>query len=409
MKKRKILAAILISIGIISSSLVSSAENMTTIQNEEIYARAAVLMDADNGRVLFEKNGYEAMAMASTTKIMTCILALENNKLDEVVKVSAYAEKMPKVKLNIREGEYYYLGDLLYSLMLESHNDSAVAIAEHVAGDVKSFAQKMNEKAKEIGCENTYFITPNGLDASDETGVHSTSARDLALIMSYCIEKSPMKEEFLKITGEDAYSFSNLTLNENNQYSKGKRNFACNNLNAFMTMMEGVVSGKTGYTSDAGYCYVGAVKKDNKNFVVALLASGWPNNKNYKWKDAKKIMTYGMENYNYVDFSTLTYDFEIPKSIPVTRGKIETVGVGTKKDDIQELKGMVLSKEESIETEFKMKDTLVAPVLKNEEIGEINYKLNDNILFSEKIITLEEIEAIDFGWCTLKVLKAFGI
>ena len=154
---------------------------------EELYAQSAVLMDADTGRVLFEKNGSEVKAMASTTKIMTCMLALEEMQGNEIVTFSKNASSQPKVHLGANAGEQFYLQDLLYSLMLESHNDVAVAIAETISGSVEAFANRMNEKAKEIGCEDTYFITPNGLDAQDENGMHSTSAVDLARIMSYCI------------------------------------------------------------------------------------------------------------------------------------------------------------------------------------------------------------------------------
>ena len=212
---------------------------------ESLYAQSAVLMDADSGRVLFEKNGYEIMAMASTTKIMTCILALEEGNVDDVVTASTNAATQPKVHLGMKEKEQFFLRDLLYSLMLESHNDSAVAIAEHLADTVEKFANKMNQKAKELGCKNTYFITPNGLDAVDEQGIHSTTAADLARIMSYCIKESPMKQEFLKITGTENHSFSNVD---------GSRMFNCSNHNTFLTMMDGAISGKTGFTGKAGYC-----------------------------------------------------------------------------------------------------------------------------------------------------------
>ena len=152
-----------------------------------LYARSAVLMDADNGRVLYEKNGYEHMPNASTTKIMTCILALEQGNLEDEVEVSSYAASMPQVHLGMNTEDRFRLKDLLYSLMLESHNDSAVAIAEHIGGTVEGFARKMNQKAKELGCKDTYFITPNGLDGQDENGIHGTTAEDLAKIMSYCI------------------------------------------------------------------------------------------------------------------------------------------------------------------------------------------------------------------------------
>ena len=168
---------------LIYSSTIFAAEPLASSQ---LYAKAAVLMDADTGRVLFSKNGNAIMAMASTTKIMTCILALENGNLSDTLTVSSLAASQPKVHLGMRGGEQYVLRDLLYSLMLESHNDSAVAIAEHIGGSVEEFVNNMNQKAMELGCLSTHFITPNGLDAVDEEGIHSTTAEDLARIMSYC-------------------------------------------------------------------------------------------------------------------------------------------------------------------------------------------------------------------------------
>ena len=230
----------------------TESESGTEIKPSELYARSAVLMDAESGRILFAKNGQEEMPMASTTKIMTCILALEEGNLSEAVTVSAEAASQPEVKLGMRSGQQFYLEDLLYSLMLESHNDSAVAIAEHIAGSVQGFADLMNRKVEEIGCEATYFITPNGLDAQDENGIHHTTAEDLARIMKYCITDSPNREEFLGITRTETYTFSDCA---------GSGSYTCRNHNTFLKMMEGALTGKTGFTADAGYCYVGALQR----------------------------------------------------------------------------------------------------------------------------------------------------
>ena len=211
---------------------------LTAAEPENLHAAAAVLMDAESGRVLFEKNGTEKLPMASTTKIMTLLIALENADPDGIVTVSSRADSMPEVKLHIREGERYRLLDLLYSLILESHNDTAVAIAEHIGGSVEQFASMMNQKARDLGCFDTYFITPNGLDAQDEHGIHSTTAKDLARIMRFCIRN----EEFLAITRTASHTFSDLD---------GTRNFTVQNKNAFLNMMDGVLSGKTGFTGNA--------------------------------------------------------------------------------------------------------------------------------------------------------------
>ena len=156
----------------------------------ELYAQAAVLMDGDSGRILLGKNEREKRPMASTTKIMTCILALEEGEAEDVAEFSSLAASQPEVHLGAGTGRKFYLKDLLYSLMLESHNDTAVAVAECVSGSVEEFVKEMNRKARSIGCEDTWFVTPNGLDGSslDENGreqIHSTTAADLARIMKY--------------------------------------------------------------------------------------------------------------------------------------------------------------------------------------------------------------------------------
>ena len=155
LQRSLIFSMIFLLLGIGLSQRIQAAE---TKDDLKLYAQAAVLMDADSGRVLYGKNPKEVLPMASTTKIMTCILALEYGSLEDEVEVSAYAASMPKVKLYVRQGEKYRLRDLLYSLMLESHNDSAVVIAEAVGGSVEGFAVMMNQKARDIGCYDTYLL-----------------------------------------------------------------------------------------------------------------------------------------------------------------------------------------------------------------------------------------------------------
>ena len=200
----------------------------------QLFATAACLMDGDTGRVLFGKRETDPMAMASTTKIMTCILALENGQEQTVATASAKAAAAPKVHLGVREGEQFLLGDLLYSLMLESHNDAAVMIAETIGGSVEEFASLMNEKAAAIGCTDTHFVTPNGLDASDAGGDHHTTAADLARIMRYCVWISPKAAQFLAVTQTRSYTFWDL---------EKKNMFNCYNHNALLDQMDGAVSG----------------------------------------------------------------------------------------------------------------------------------------------------------------------
>lgn len=366
-----------------------------------LYAQAAVLMDADSGRVLFQKNGEEVLANASTTKIMTCILALEEGKLEDVVTVSENAVVQPRVHLGMQKGEQFVLRDLLYSLMLESHNDSAVAIAEHIAGTTEEFAKMMNKKAKEIGCRNTYFITPNGLDEVDEKGSHSTTASDLAKIMSYCIMKSKQKEMFITITGSPNYSFSNVA---------ETRNFSCSNHNSFLTMMDGAFSGKTGFTGKAGYCYVGALERDGRTFVVALLACGWPNNKNYKWSDTRKLMEYGVENYSYC---SVDEKIELPK-IEVMDGVAEDGELFKKAYAELEVDygsdidfSYLLRKDEKIDVSIECEETLEAPLKKGEKIGTVIYSLNGNDIQEFPIVMEKNVQERRISWIFEKLAEMY--
>lgn len=405
----------------------------------QLYAQAAVLMDASSGRVLYEKNGKEILAMASTTKIMTCIIALENANPEEWVEISAYAASMPKVKLYAKKGEHYLLEDLLYSLMLESHNDVAVAIAEHIGRKflpnelkeksvsdftkeesemaVAAFADLMNEKAYQLKCEDTWFITPNGLDATESFSLedgsvivknHSTTAENLATIMSYCVLHSPKKEDFLRITQATSHTVT----------SKEGRNSFCTNHNAFLGMMEGAISGKTGFTNKAGYCYVGAVQNNGNTYVVALLACGWPNNKSYKWSDTKKLMNYGIEEFELKLFEEKEEQVRIPEKLLVENGQTKALGQRAyvllqiipgeeSACEFGETKGVLLREGEEIVVKYSLADRLQAPVCKGEIVGSITYEVDGEIYRQKDIVLSAGVEKIDLKWCVERILHDF--
>lgn len=415
---------------LLDAPLVVKAEE--EIGEYELYAKAAVLMDGDSTRVLHGKNADMVLPMASTTKIMTCIVTLEQGNLDDVVTVSSYAASQPKVHLGMQKGEQYVLRDLLYSLMLESHNDSAVAIAEHVGGKlvdlpetsgrsieeskraVAAFVGLMNEKAQELGCENTYYITPNGLDSEENvTGEqgqtlvkkHSTTAAELARVMCYCAWESAESETFLDITRQRSYSFTNVS---------GSRSFNCTNHNAFLDQMEGALTGKTGFTNAAGYCYVGALERDGKKYVVALLACGWPSNKNWKWSDTKLLMNYGLENYDLYTGNQWAYDeSKLPKLL-VEGGQTQRIGESayvnleiTKSSESE--KKFLLKEEEEIKVICSVEKKLTAPVKKGQQVGTVSYFLGEEMLWEENIIVSDTVENINFKWCFEQILSLFLI
>lgn len=350
-----------------------------------LYSAGAVLMDADSGRVLYGKNENERYAMASTTKIMTCILALELGEKDQIITFSENAAAQPDVQMNGKAGEQYYLEDLLYSTMLESHNDSSVAIAEAIGGSVEQFTKLMDKKAEAIGCINTNFVTPNGLDGKDLEGDHCTTAKELALILRYCIAVSSKKDEFIKITGTPYYDFQEIN---------GKRMISCRNHNALLNSYQGAFTGKTGFTGKAGYCYTGAANKENETMIIALLGVGSYPNKSLKWKDAKKLLDYGFETY---DYQIVGKDSWILPDVPVIDGMKDNVAVATDATAFYYL----LGRDEAVKCNVEYAKQLMAPVAKHTVVGTITYELKGKIIEQFKIYTTEESEKSTF-WNILK-------
>ncbi len=262
--------------------------------------------------------------------------------------------------------------------MLESYNDAAVMIAEHIGGSTEEFAALMNQKARSLGCENTYFITPNGLDGAgkDQEGkerIHSTTATDLAQIMRYCVTQSPKKDEFLKITQTQNHYFTDLA---------GKRSYNCCNHNAMLTMMEGVLSGKTGFTGGAGYSYVGAMENEGRTYIIALLGCGWPPHKTYKWTDARKLYNYGLENFRMRD----VFQEENLGEIPVTGGLCWEEGgqrgmtglsLGLKPEEMH--LPLLLKEDEAVQITKRIPAVLKAPVRKGQQVGSIDYTWADGL------------------------------
>lgn len=390
------------------------AEKENVIDPSQLYAQSAVLMDAESGRILFEKEGGNERPMASTTKIMTCILSLEMGEKTDIVTVSEKAAAQPEVHLGMKKGDQFYLEDLLYSLMLESHNDSAWAIAEHISGSVEAFTDLMDQKAEELGCSHTNFVTPNGLDGKDDDGNHRTTAAELAKIMKYCIMESPKREEFLKITRTRSKIFQDTT---------GKKQYSCTNHNAFLDMMDEALTGKTGFTGEAGYCYVGAVRKDGRTFIVALLACGWPNNKNYKWSDMKTLVQYGIDNYQYYYYWEEASDREEIKRLEAGKkrkikdavtenGSVFEDGTVTTFLDIssQDMEKRILKKTtENIEIEIQEKENIQAPLEKKTNLGKVKVKLNGTVLDQKTIISGEKVYKKDLAWIYRNLWKLLAI
>lgn len=372
------------------------SQNFADFHREDLnlYAKSAVLTDADTGRILYGKDAGTPMANASTTKIMTCLLAIESGKIQDTVTFSEHACSMPKVRLGCPTGTQFVLEDLLYSLMLESHNDTAAAIAEHVAGSVEAFADLMNERAAEFGCQNTHFVTPNGLDRSDKKGEHQTTAYDLSLIMAACIQN----DKFLEITETASKTISSID---------GTFQAALNNHNALLSMLDGVISGKTGFTAKAGYCYVGAYRQNDRTYTFALLACGWPNHKNYKWEDSKALISYGNDHY---ENRTILKEEE-HQTIDLNRTMVKTFGKNhyyftntlsvTKEACAFQI---LVSENDEITMSPQGQKELSFPVTEGDVVATEEILWNGLPVQTRRILADETLFASDYPWCLWEIL-----
>lgn len=361
------------SLGVTSSA--SEPSNM--------YSKAYCLIDAESNRILASKDEDMQLPMASTTKIMTCIVALENGSPDDIVTVSKYASSMPDVQLNMKEGEKFRLGDLLYSLMLESHNDTAVAIAEHIGGSVEGFAELMNLKAEELGLTNTHFVTPNGLDSDG----HYTTAYELCCIGAYAIQN----KEFMDIVQTPSHQFSNC----DNTYT-----YSVNNKDAFLTSYNGALGIKTGFTGNAGYCFCGAAKRNNTTLVSSVLACGWPPNKSYKWADTRKLMDYGFKAYTQAGISAgaplpeIMVTDGVKASVPVKRASSGSFTI-------------LMSKNDVVTVDYELPQKLEAPVRSGDIIGYEKYYINGGLYMSVPVIVSQTVDKTDRRYFTDILLKLF--
>ena len=366
---KKILVATLVFLllaSIILSSLASLIMPFTARAENGLYTSAVggCVLETTTGRVLFGKNKDKKLAMASTTKIMTAITAIENcQDLDEKFEVSPKAVGIEGTSLYLRKGDVYSTRDLLYALMLISGNDASVAIAEHVAGSTSEFVTLMNELAKKIGAKNTHFANTHGLDADG----HYTTAYDLALITSYALENDTFKEivstKNTKITNGEG----------ENRYLKNK--------NKLLNTMEGCIGVKTGFTDDAGRCLVSAIEKNGMRLVCVVLNCG------PMFEESKLLLETCGNLYSLVDVTGL---YNYSKEVKVDDGRKKTALIGTKEKFLYPLSNY--EKEKLLKFEYNLPTCLQAPLKKGEEVGEIKVFLNKDLLFCEKIYTIEDVK-----------------
>ena len=357
----------------INNSINTNSDTTNRLNN--INARAYVVIDRNSNNILIGKNETQKKKMASTTKIMTATIILENCNLNETVTISKKAAGTGGSRLGLKTGDKITVIDLLYGLMLCSGNDAAVALAEYASGNVENFAKMMNNKAKELNLVNTNFETPHGLDSEN----HYTTAYELAILTNYALNNST----FAKIVGTKYY---NITLNG---YPK-----SIHNTNELLGVLNGVYGVKTGFTNGANRCLVTACKRNNLDIICVVLGC---DTKNHRTKDSISLIEYTFENYNVLNVEEIiNKDFENWKtenlnSFSFQKGIINDIdlNLGTLPYDITAIKKETLN---SIYTEINCEKNFEAPISGNSQIGEILLKDDNNTILTIPIYLKNTVE-----------------
>jgi D-alanyl-D-alanine carboxypeptidase (penicillin-binding protein 5/6) len=359
------------------SDLLNNESLETTVNKiPKVGAGAAIVMDAASGRVLYEKNAYTRSSIASTTKIMTAIVAIENGEDDEDVVVSKNAASIWGSRVGLKEGKTYKLGNLLNAMMLRSGNDAAIAVAEHVGGSVEAFAEMMNRKAAQIGATNTNFVTPHGLDDPQ----HYSTPYDLALITRYALQN----EKFCKIVGTKSSTF------------EGK---GINNTNEMLSLYPGADGVKTGYTGQAGRCLVtSATRSDWRVISVVLRCSS----RSVRAQSSKVLLDYAFGNYKVHEYLKKG---QLISGISTHKGVKEKVDVYSDSNISFPLKEDEVDR---VKVEYDIPKTLEAPVKNGSKIGTVNYILDGKLLASADVSATNGTPRKDFYYYFDRIFKTWA-
>lgn len=379
MNLKKFLSTLLLTAIILMMFTTSfSAVNIKEV-NMELDVKSAVLMDANTGTILYSYNSEQPLAPASVTKIMTLLLifeAINEGKLSYTDKliVSENASSMGGSQIFLEPGEEMMVDDLLKSVIIASANDAALTLAENVGGSEEAFVSMMNNKAEELGMTSTHFENVTGLD--DDVVNHLTSAKDIAI----------MSRELLKYDKVSEYATIWMDTIRNGE-------FGLTNTNRLIRFYKGITGLKTGYTSKAGYCVSASAKRDNLHLIAVIMGAETSQIRN---NAATKLLDFGFANYSVYESKNNT-----SKTIKVCGGTKDEAYI--QYDDYFTL--LNKGDEKRIEKEVQLAEYLVAPVLKNEVVGKVIYKIDGEIVGESNIICQESVEKISFFEYLFKILK----
>lgn len=326
------------------------------------WSGAVAVLDWQTGELLYGRNAHSRRDPASTTKVLTALLALERGRLDDLVKVSRRAGRTPGSSMYIKEGDVYSLHDLLYGLLLRSGNDAAAAIAEHLSGSVEEFAKLMTRRAKELGAKNSHFANPHGLTHPQ----HFSTAYDLAIITRAALTHPTFREIVAKTS-------SPIT------YEQLGREATLYNTNKLLGLLEGADGVKTGTTAAAGPCLIASATRGEQKLIAVVLHAG------NRWREAADLLEWGFRNFQV---ARLGQEGEVLRTLPVQNGKWEHVGVA-----LQEDLSLVLPRTggQVPEIQVDLQTQVVAPVRKGQPLGKAIIALADGRDLQVPLVAAEAI------------------
>lgn len=396
MKKLKIIFFIFI---FLMQFIIFISPSYADSDNLKTYCPSCILIEANTGKILYEKNSNDVRFPASTTKIMTAILTVENCNLDDVATVShnaVYSIPYDYTHASLKEGEELTIEQLLYALMIPSANDAAIVLAEHISGSVEEFAKLMNKRAEELGCKNTHFVNPNGIHSKD----HTSTSYDLALMGKFAMQNSIIRK---------IVSTNQFTLPATNKYSKTDRIFNNSNdlLNTYSRYYyEGTTGVKTGYTGEAGNCIIASARKNDFEVILVVLGGESTNTGlSQRYLDCKTLFDYAFNNYS---LKTLNEKNAVLKQITVRGATEETQNLNVLIKDKIEIFSENSADLSSLEPEITLDENLMAPISANSAIGKITYNY-DGQTYSSDLIAETQVLSSDFLPLLFRILLIFVV
>lgn len=379
-----------VNINTIKQEVIQTTSNIT--DNPKLNSRIALVYDRASGRILFDKNGDKTTPMASTTKIMTAIVVVENSNLSDIVTIDSKSAETGGSRLGLKKNDKITVNDLLYGLMLRSGNDAAVALAIHVGGSVEGFAELMNKKARKLNLTSTHFMVPHGLDMDG----HYTTAYELAKMADYALKNEKLKE---------IVSTKTCTININNNPK------VISNTNELLGSVSGVYGVKTGFTNGAGRCLVTACKRDSLDIITVIIGA---DTKKIRTSDSMKLIEYSFKNYQIINIKQKVEEqFEKwkelnEKRIIINKGKNSKVEL--KLEDINFEKMAVKNTQlDNITIEINSLYYLEAPIEKNRVIGNVKIMLGKDTIGVLQIYNKNEIKKKDVKSYLMEFLRQIAM